>query len=279
MQVNQPLSIDRRRKNRLPAPLCLAMIGLFILMGIVARGRSLQGVREVKLSVENPRPVAQAIEMLKEKYGWVITYEDPCYVHESEIADVTLKVRKDLDKYKPGEAPKVIVPKGGALEFTYDVMSDTNLPADPAMVVQKLLDAQATSGTGGRFRLETRGRIMHVIPAEIKNSNGVLVPQQSVLDTIISLPSGERTVLQKLQNICEAIRQVSDIPVVLGAIPTNLFLQHQDQRGAESQRARDILVDTFETMNKETNLSWRLLYEPGVKKYVLNIRLVSKRNG
>ena len=34
---------------------------------------------------------------------------------------MTLKVRKDLDKYKPGEALKVIVPKGGALEFTYDV--------------------------------------------------------------------------------------------------------------------------------------------------------------
>jgi hypothetical protein len=69
------------------------------------------------------------------------------------------------------------------------------------------------------------------------------------------------------------------MPVVLGTIPTNLFHQHQDQRGAESQRARDILVDTFETMNKETNLSWRLLYEPGMKKYHLNIRLVSKRNG
>ena len=59
------------------------MIGLFILMGFVARGRSLQGVSEVKLSVEDPRPVAQAIEILKEKYGWVITYEDP-YVHERD---------------------------------------------------------------------------------------------------------------------------------------------------------------------------------------------------
>jgi hypothetical protein len=81
MQVNQSPSIDRRRKSRLQAALCLAMIGFFILMGFAAHGRGSQGVSKVKLSVEDPRPVAKAIEMLVGKYGWVITYEDPLYVH------------------------------------------------------------------------------------------------------------------------------------------------------------------------------------------------------
>jgi hypothetical protein len=279
MQANQSSSIDRRRKNRLPAALCLAMIGLFILMGFAARGRGSQGMREVKLSVDDPRPVAKAIEMLEGKYGWVITYEDPRYAHDSEIADVTLKVRKDLAKYKPGDAPKVLVPKGGALEFTYDVMSDTKLPADPAMVVQKLLDAQAGCGTGGRFRLETRGRILHVIPTAIKNSAGELVHQESALDTIISLQQGEKTVLQKLENVCAAISRAINIPVVLGAVPDHWFRQFQDQQGATNQRARDILVDTFETMGYGTDLSWWLYYSPTDKRYLLHIHFLSKRNG
>jgi hypothetical protein len=279
MQANQSPSSDRQRKNGLLAALCLAMTGPFILMGFAARERGGQGIREMKLSVEDPRPVAQAILELQEKYGWVITYEDPLYVHDSEIDDVTLKVRKDLDKYKPGEAPKVLVPKGGSLEFKYNVMSDTNLPDNPAMVVQKLLDAQAASVNGGRFRLETRGQIMHVIPTAIKNSAGVIVSQESVLDAIISLPSGDGTVLQKLRSICTAISRTTNITVKLGTIPTGLLLQHRDQQGAANQRARDILVNTLETINNETKLSWRLLYEPGMKTYYLNIRSVLKRDG
>lgn len=279
MQANKSPSIDRQRKNLLLAALCLAMTWLFILMGFAIHGRSSQGVSEMKLSVEDPRPVAEAILTLEKKYGWVITYEDPRYVHESDIADVTLKVRRDLDKYKPGEAPKVLVPKGGALEFTYDVASNTNLPADPAMVVQKLLDAQTARDNGGRFRLETSGQIMHVIPTAIKNSYGELAHQESVLDTIISLPAGERTVLQKLESVCAAISRGANIPAEFGTIPTNLLLQNRDQQGAERQRARDVLVRTFEAMNNEKRLSWRLLYGPGTKRYSLNIHFVSKRDG
>jgi len=279
MQSNQSSSVDRQRKNRLLAALCLAMIGLFILMGFAARGRGVQGVSKMKLSVEDPRPVAEAILELERKYGRVITYEDPRYVHDSDVADVTLKVARDLDKYKPGEGPKVLVPKGGTLEFTYEVMADTNLPADPVMVVQKLLDAQSARGNGGRFRLETSGQIIHVIPTAIKNGAGELVHQESALDTIISLPAGERTVLQKLENICAAISRATNIRVEFGTIPTGLFLRHRDQEGVTSERARDVLVKTLEAMNNETGLSWRLLYGPGTKRYSLNIHRVSKRNG
>jgi hypothetical protein len=279
MQGNKTPSIDRQRKNSLLAALCLAMIGFFILMGFVARGRGPQGVREMKLSVEDPRPVRQAILKLEEKYGWVITYEDPRYIHDSEVADITLKVRRDLDMYKPGEAPKVFGPRWGTLEFTYDVMSDTNLPADPAMVVQKLLDAQAARDNGGRFRLETSGRIMHVIPTAIKNSAGNLVHQESVLDTIISLPAGERTVLQKLYSICAAISRGANRSVLPGTIPSGLFQHYQDHQGASRQRARDVLVKTFETMDNDMKLSWRLLYDPTDKGYFLNIHFVSKRDG
>jgi hypothetical protein len=279
MQANQSPSIGRERKNRLLSALCLAMTGLFILMSFVAHGRGSQGVSEIKLSVEDPRPVAEAILMMEKKYGWVITYEDPRYVHDSDIADVTLKVRRDLDKYKPGEAPKVLVPRGGPLEFTYDVASDTNLPADPAMVVQKLLDAQAARDNGGRFRLETSGRIMHVIPTAIKNSAGNLVHQESVLDTIISLPAGERTVLQKLYSICAAISRGANRSVLPGTIPSGLFQHYQDHQGASRQRARDVLVKTFETMDNDMKLSWRLLYDPTDKGYFLNIHFVSKRDG
>jgi len=257
---------------------CLALAGLFILLIFAVRKPSSQEVIQKKLSVESGRPVAEAILRLEGKYGWVITYEDPRYVHDSEIADVTLEVRRDLEKYKPGEAPKVLVPRGGSLEFTYDVVPGTNLPLDPAKVVQRLLDAQALRSNGGRFRLESKSKIMHVIPTAMKNSDGTLVPQGSVLDTIISLPAVDRTIYEKMESICAAITRAGNMQVELGTIPTNLFLQHQDHQGVVSQTAREVLVDTFEKMDYGTNLSWRLLYGPGTKKYILNIHIVSKHS-
>jgi hypothetical protein len=278
MQANQSISNNRQRITHVWV-VCFVLTGLFILVGFAVRGRDSQRLREIKLSIEDSRPVCKAIETLEEKYGWVITYEDPRYVHDSEIADSNLKIRKDLNNYKSGETTKLLVPRGGSLEFTYDVVSNTNLPVDPAVVVQKLLDAQAARDNGGRFRLETNGRIMHVIPTAIKNSAGELAPQESVLDTIISLPSGERTVLQKLENICAAISRAINIPVVLGTVPDYWFSQRRDQRGATNQRARDVLIDTFETMGYGKDLSWWLYYSPTFKKYLLHIHFVSKRTG
>jgi hypothetical protein len=278
MQANRSASINRQRMSRMLV-VCFASIGLFTLVISAARGRNSQGASEIKLTVEDPRPVAKAIETLEGEYGWVITYEDPRYVHDSEVADVTLKVRRDLDQFKPGEAPKVFAPAGGLLEFTYDVAPNTNLPPDPARVVRKLLDAQAANSSGGRFRLESGANIMHVIPTSIKNSVGVLVPQGSVLDTIISLPAEERSVYEKIESICAAISRASNIPVELGRIPDNWFRRERDQQGANGQRARDILVNTFEKMDHETNLSWQLFYGPGRKRYSLNIQMVPKRKG
>src|SRR5215468_1045698 len=48
-----------------------------------------QGQPSVKLSVDDPRPVAEAVKQLQEKYGWVITYEDPRLVNESDLLDET----------------------------------------------------------------------------------------------------------------------------------------------------------------------------------------------
>jgi hypothetical protein len=129
--------------------------------------------------------------------------------------------------------------------------------------------------------LEVGPQIMHVIPTTMKNAEGALVPHESALDTIISLPEEDRTVEQKMAAICEAVSRVSLTRVELGSYPTNWFIQSLDRQGATNQKARDVLVDTFESMTREseTRLSWRMYYGPGYKRYVLNIHWVSKPKG
>jgi hypothetical protein len=261
---------------------CLVIIGSLISTGFAVHGEisstASQGVSKAHLSVEDPRPLAKAIEVLEGRYGWAITYEDPRYVYSSEIKDVTLSVPRHLDKYKPGQAPKFFIPKGGTLTFDYDIRSDTNIPDDRKTVVQELLKAYARSGNAGRFRLESNDRIMHVIPTAIKNSHGQLMPQDSILETRISLTAEQRTGLEKLRSICSAITQATKIQVTVGTVPINLLVHHRDSQGATRQRARDVLVNLLESVNNGTNWSWQLFYDPTpiLKGYALNIHQVLK---
>jgi hypothetical protein len=86
-----------------------------------------QSPKPLSISVVDPRPVAKAVELLEARYGWAITYEDPPYEHDSEIEDVTISVRKD------GKVePRVIVPRAGLLNYTYN---DVQTPADPTIIL------------------------------------------------------------------------------------------------------------------------------------------------
>src|SRR5262245_54420252 len=99
MYTNYSYSWDRRRKRGVPAALwaCVAA-ALAIVSSVPVFGGDVQTV--VKLSVDDPRPVAKALERLEDKYGWRITYEDPRYAYPGDIEDVTTKVRKDLDQFE-----------------------------------------------------------------------------------------------------------------------------------------------------------------------------------
>jgi len=72
------------------------------------------------LSISASRPIANAVETLERKYGWVITYEDPEYQNLSDFKDVTAAVRPAAS-FSDTREERVIVPRGGMLNFKYSV--------------------------------------------------------------------------------------------------------------------------------------------------------------
>jgi hypothetical protein len=239
---------------------------LFLLCAIIApiltvAGRDVQEPIKEQISVSDARPVALAAEMLEKKYGWIITYEDPAYVHESELVDVTEKVRRDLDKFEPGKAPRVLIPKGGTLTFEYAIDPDTKTPPDSAVVVQQLLDAYALSGNPGIFRLDRDGPRLHIVTSH-----------PSVLDASIILRAHKRNGLELLEAFCTAVSQASGTRVVMATVPLNLFNRYETQSGAKDQKAREFLSNELDRI--KVKLSWQLLYDPVTKSYFLNIHVV-----
>jgi hypothetical protein len=250
--------------------LCFATMVVVVVTILTVSGSGMHEAEKLDLSVSSGRPVATAAEMLEKRHGWAITYEDPLYVNDSELIDVTLEVRRDLDKYKPGEAPKVLVPKGGDLAFEYDVEQAT----DPAAVVQQLLDAYARTGHPGVFRLDRNGQRIHIVPIASKEKNGVLAAHQSVFDAVITLPVQKRNGWQLVEAFCEAVSAASNIRVVVGSVPINQFNRYETEAGAKDQKAREFLSNELDRMKNGAKLSWQLLYSPGMKTYYLNIHTV-----
>ena len=274
MAINQLLSKLRRSKTAL---LCVVISGVVVSSTLAAPERNEvmarvpQRIKKVNLAVEDPRPVAKAITMLEARYGWIITYEDPPYAYANDIVDVTERVRRDLHKYPEGQAPRVLIPRGGHLSFEYDVMADTNLPSSAAVVVRQLLKTQAESASSARFRFERGEAIIHVLPSAIKDRFGRLTPQQSLLDTVVSLPADERTGLRTLEILMESIARATQSRIVVGNVPLGLFLPHKDRHGVSGQKAREVLMDLLQRISPGRPLSWQLFYDPGMKIYVINI--------
>lgn len=265
----------RKRENQIPLVLCSVTLVVFVATALSVTGRRIQEPSKESLSVNDARPVKLAAETLEKKYGWIITYEDPPYTHESELIDVTEKVRRDLDKFKPGQAPKVFAPKGGELAVEYDIEPNTKKPVDSAAVVQQLLDAYGIAVNPGVFRLERDGQRLHIVVAVSKNEDGVLVSRQSILDTVIAVPAQKRNGLKLLDAICAAISDARGIRVVVGGAPLNLFYRYQTESGAKNQRARDFLTNELDRITGQPKLSWQLLYSATMKAYYLNIHVVS----
>jgi hypothetical protein len=244
-----------------------AAAGLLLSIGLSV-AMSLQGGREsIQVDASTGRPLAEAIRALEERYGWVITYEDPPFEHASDTEDVTSLVRRDGDLTK-----KVIVPKGFPFTFVYDLSPDRSTPRDdPKTLLQNLLADYELSGNPGAFRMIEADNVFHVVPVAVKDPNGSLVKLRSVLDARVSLPDDQRSLYLRIDAVLRAVTAASGTRIINGA-SGNLFLQTHLRDGADNEVARDVLMRSLKATGRK--LSWQLFYGPRLKDYVLNIHVV-----
>jgi hypothetical protein len=208
------------------------------------------------------------MQILERKYGFVITYEDPPYIYETDIEDHTVPEWKLAHP----NGHRALGPKRGRLEITYQTPPGPIKPDEIRSVIQKLLDAHAETNNPGRFRVLQEGEMFHVIPIQVRGSSGSLVSVNSILDTPISFPEQERTVMETLEIIANSVSKATGMKVITGTVPMNLLFNTSSRQGATNEKAKDALINALKATN--TKLSWRLLYGPGWKWYVLNVHWV-----
>lgn len=240
-------------------------------MSLTLAGRTHSETNLTTLEVKGTRPVLRAIMDLESKYGYVITYEDPRYVYQGDLRDTT-KERRDLYRWAPGKAPKTVVPVGGSLALT--------LPSGTAVdestmygIVQHLLGYWLDSNQGGaHFEVEQEGAVFHIVPTEVRNTNGNWQPTESVLTIPISLPSQPRTERMTFRAIGEAISAAAGVKVA--AVLNSGFVvgppeTAQYSLGAHDEQASSVLMRAIKMVGKK--MSWYLWYDSMAHDYLLNV--------
>jgi len=241
---------------------------------LVATAAYSQSPQDERHFVDDPRPVAQAIMEITDSYPVVITYEDPRYEYSGDIRDVTEQVRNPLNPNAAASDRRVLVPRGGLLQFTYKTSPDTGQPSDMADALAAILEANDWADFGGRFEIRQSGDVFHVIPVQVRDAEGQWVHQGSILDTPITISPRQLNGYEALELILEKVSDATGIRVAsTGGRFLNTLMPYTGRIEAQNEPARDVLLRTLHAVSER--FTWRLLFGPDVRYYALNLRLVA----
>lgn len=227
------------------------------------------------IAVDDPRPVAKAAERLEKMYGVPITYEDPTYVNDSEVVDVTAQVRRDQQANRT-----VRIPRGGTLTFTYTAPASangTNVAAEDRSAASlaalvELLHSHAALRNAKMFQVIQDNGLFHIVPTQFVNSSGQIQQMQPLLDTVVSVLPKQRNGADLVNEICQSLSIATSQSVIVGNGPWGQLRSHTTAITASNEPARSVVSRLFAEISLP--LSWQLFYDPGLKLYVFNIHAV-----
>lgn len=211
------------------------------------RIRKQQSVGET-LSVNDPRPLSAALDILEERCRCVITYEDPKWTSD-QVVDAPVRHKPEIHTQ---------VPRGGSLSFAIDpTISDS--PQNARRFIERAIST--AEGTGySTYRL-IDDAVFHVVPAA-----------GSVLAARVSVPPATTPMRDFVTSVLETVTRETGEEVLLAMAPMNL-MKTPITASATDEPANAVLSRVLS--NEKHRLSWRLFYDVGTKKYYFSIHIVS----
>ena len=174
---------------------------------LVAGQTALVGqTKTITITVDDPRPMAAAVEKLEELSGIPINYEDMPVYSPTDLRDVTDTVART--PLPPGR--RLTVARGGQLSLPISVDAATGKLSGTQAVeraLQELVVAYNSSGLPGGFDYEFYHGVFFVWPIRYRDVNGVTQPMNPILSVPITLPEERRNSLQTIRLILAQVSQ------------------------------------------------------------------------
>jgi hypothetical protein len=228
-------------------------------------------------TVESPRAPSEAVLLLIQRYGYVITYEDAPLAYSGDLQDLTSERHADLSYLKKPGAVREIVPHSETLTVNLPAPRDMSDPSNMAAVLEQMLETHEMSHQGGRFRLQQTEGVFHIVPTDVRDSHGKWVAHESILEAKISVAKLEGPVAILLVTICAAVSDATRTHVVLGHVPMDAPADYRGVLAANDEPARSVLLRMLNGTHRR--LSWLLEYDAGMPEYIPGIILVPDRAG
>jgi len=228
--------------------------------------------RDVVLSINDPRPLAEAARLLESKLGRAVSYEDVALVYSGDYARAldTDWGRKYAEQDARFKAMNRIGSVGGSLDIRVAIDTASGTPVLPVtQILQDVIDQHKARGNPGQFQLLPIGDAFVVVPTAKRDTNGMFIPEYSPLDSPISFPVAVRSGAETLKVICEAVTNASGRRLSEGLAPKLLF-NTVVEVGADHETARDVLVRAWRGLRwadgrsfpSIPKMSWHLLCAP-----------------
>jgi hypothetical protein len=226
--------------------------------------------RDLRIQVDDPRPMSAAVLEVERRFGVVVTYEDTSYVASEDIVDVTAQVRRDGRM-----SERVRVMRGGPFAFT-PVAASALAGNQIETVLDEMVEYWNRAGGSGKFAVEHVDGGHHVMPRARRGVAGAIEPYTSPLDVNIQLSSQDRDGVQTLEELSKAISAASGRRVFVGAAPVAGLRRRTVALGADNETARRVLWRTLQSI--DTSLSWQLLCGVGEEaSCAINVHPVGQR--
>jgi hypothetical protein len=212
----------------------------------------------IHVVANSPRPLVQILDSLREKYGWVVSYEDPQFISKLDLVE-----NDDITNH----AQKSHLPGGGL--FSVDFSANA---AEEEKTLELIVDSYNRSNNPGRFELrKSEQRNFSVVGVEARDVHGQMSHQRVLFDVPITLATRSRTASETVRLICRQIAAQRGVAVTVGISPRNVLDQNVLTVGGTNVSARDLLLRTLTAMRR--TMYWQLLFDPNSKGYFLDIHL------
>jgi hypothetical protein len=216
-------------------------------------------VAGIGTAVTDPRPVALAIEQIEKVTGRAVTYEDPPFANEFHMTPMVTGAPDN---------PFLAVPRGGTLQFT--LPTGTSVQQEVTAVQGAVANYNASQGAA-TFAVE-QNALVHVVPQQVLDPSGRFVPVTPLLDTRVTLEAKPRNAMQLIEEVAKAVSNTTGQTIGMGTMPFMALARQEITTGADNEPARNVLEKVL--AGNSMKLTWRLLYDPGIKVYYLNMPIV-----
>jgi hypothetical protein len=210
---------------------------------------------KIHFSANSPRPLLQILEAFSQKFGWVVSYEDPQFTAPQDL------VRGQGDN-------SLQLPSGH--DFAVDVA--TNAP-DEEKTLGAVIAAYNQSKNPGRFELrKLPSEGFSIAGTAAYDDKGKISAQQAPFDIPITLPSQARKLGETVNAILQEVSTRSHTQFTLAVAPNSLLENTNVTIGGNAVQARELLRQSLSA--EKVKMYWRLIFDPTSKGYFLDIHTV-----